>query len=131
MLFGNSNDTRSMSNIVLNVYWTLATVRGDLKMAGINFKQIEYHQVHVYKDMVVEEESIIKWGLTVERFNELLVNHSGDLTSEQSGDVPTEEESSIFQEIVWEAECLNSEQDWFSDRKGGYEISYGRAADGS
>ena len=83
-------------------------------MGVVKFKQIEYHQVHLYKDMAVDEEDIVREGLTVERFKEIM-----------KGEDHTDEESDIYHEILfgW-AEVQDSEEDWFSDRKGGYDIDY-------
>ena len=93
----------------------------------VYFKQIEYHQVHLHRSMAIEEDQIIGHGLSAQRFYELLTYQSGDLTAEPMGEEPSKEELQAFDSVVFEAECIDSEQDWFSDRKGGYEISYHRA----
>jgi len=46
------------------------------------------------------------------------------------GEEPSKEELQAFDSVVFEAECIDSEQDWFSDRKGGYDITYHRADEG-
>ena len=96
----------------------------------VYFKQIEYHQVHLHRSMAIEEDQIIGHGLSAQRFDELLTYQSGDLTAEPMGEEPSEEELEAFDSIVFEAECIDSEQDWFSDRKGGYDITYHRADEG-
>lgn len=80
--------------------------------------------------MAIEEDQIIGHGLFAQRFREILTYQSGDLTSEPMGNEPPEEELQAFESILFEAECIDSEQDWFSDRKGGYEITYHRADEG-
>ena len=80
--------------------------------------------------MAIEEDQINGHGLSAQRFSELLTHQSGDLTSEPMGNEPSEEELQAFESILFEAECIDSEQDWFSDRKGGYEITYHRADEG-
>ena len=98
-------------------------------MTVIQFRQIEYHQVHVHKNMTINESTLLENGLTIDRFYELLSHYSDDPTTDRLGDVPSDEERQVFQEVIWEAECVDSEEDWFSDRKGGYEIAYHRAGD--
>ena len=80
----------------------------------VRFKQIEYHQMTITKDMAVDEENIIEQGLTVERFKEIM-----------NAEDHTDEESDIYNEILmgW-AECYDSEEDLWTDRKGGYDIDY-------
>ena len=80
--------------------------------------------------MAIEEDQIIGHGLSAQRFDELLTYQSSDLTSEPMDDEPSEEELQALESIVFEAECIDSVQDWFSDRKGGYEITYHRADEG-
>ena len=90
----------------------------------INFKQIEYHQVHVHKEMAVDNDFVEEQGLTVQRFKEVLSWQDESYSAEHIGDEPSDEEIDIFNEIIWNADCVDSEEDWFSDRKGGYDISY-------
>ena len=91
----------------------------------VEFKQNEYHQMTIYKTMSVGNEWIEEQGLTVDRFKEIM-SHQSDWfgASESYGDAPTDEEHDMFMEVVWGAECLDSEQDLWTDRKGGYEIDY-------
>ena len=68
----------------------------------------------ITKDMSVSEEDIIEQGLTVERFKEIM-----------NGEDHTDEESDMYNEILmgW-AECLDSNEDLWTDRKGGYDIDF-------
>ncbi len=68
----------------------------------------------ITKDMCVTEENIIEQGLTVERFKEIM-----------NAEDHTDEESDMYNEIImgW-AECHDSTEDLWTDRKGGYEIDY-------
>ena len=92
----------------------------------VDFKQIEYHQMTIYKTMSVGSEWIEEQGLTVDRFKEILSHQSsaGWNAPEPYGDEPTDEESDMFMEIVWGADCMDSEEDLWTDRKGGYDIDY-------
>lgn len=83
-------------------------------MSDVRFTQTEYHQMNIIKDMSVSEEHIIEQGLTVERFKEIM-----------NGEDHTDEESDMYHEIIFGyAECLDSEEDLWTDRKGGYDIDY-------
>lgn len=91
----------------------------------VNFKQIEYHQMTIYKDMAVGTEWIEEQGLTVDRFKEILSHQSDGFGSPESyGEEPTDEEHDMFMEVVWGADLVDSEEDLWTDRKGGYEIDY-------
>ncbi|MEE2820571.1 MAG: hypothetical protein VX915_02335 [Pseudomonadota bacterium] len=93
----------------------------------VYLKQIEHHREHLHRSMAVGEDQIIGHGLSAQRFDELRTYQSCDLTSGPMGEEPSELELEAFKSIVFDAECIDSEQDWFSDRKGGYEISFHRA----
>ena len=90
----------------------------------VDFKQTEYHQMTIYKTMSVDNSWIEEQGLTVDRFKEILSHQGGLNTPEPYGDEPTDEESDMFMEVVWGADCVDSEEDLWTDRKGGYEIDY-------
>ena len=72
-------------------------------------KKVEYHTVHSNFDYDIPDEDIIAEFGSVEEFEKHF-----------------EEESDEFYEFVMEY-GYDREDDWFSDRKGGYEIewSYG------
>lgn len=94
-------------------------------MSEVTFKQVEYHQVHLHKTMSISEEDIVENGMTVERFREVLSHQNTGFNVEAIGEEPTEDEIDAFYDLVssW-AECIDSEEDWFTDRKGGYDIDY-------
>ena len=72
-------------------------------------KKVEYHTVHSHFDYDIPDEDIIAEFGSVEEFEKHF-----------------EEESDAFYEFVMEY-GYDREDDWFSDRKGGYEVewSYG------
>ena len=79
----------------------------------------------IYKDMAVGTEWIEEQGLTVDRFKEILSHQSSGFNApEPYGEEPTDEEHDMFMEVVWGADCMDSEEDLWTDRKGGYEIDY-------
>ena len=91
---------------------------------SVEFKQNEYHQMTIYKDMSVGTEWIEEQGLTVDRFKEILSHQDDGFDASPYGDEPTDEEMDMFMEVVWGADCIDSEEDLWTDRKGGYDIDY-------
>lgn len=95
-------------------------------MSEVKFNQVEYHQVHLHKTMCISEEDILEnSSMTVERFKEVLSHQNTGFSADPIGEEPTDEECDEFYDLVssW-AECHDTEEDWFTDRKGGYEIDY-------
>jgi len=96
-------------------------------MTDVTFEQIEYHQMTITKTMSVGSEWIEEQGMTVERFKEIM-SHQDQAgwgrDVEPMGEEPTDEETDMFHEIIWGADCIDSEEDLWTDRKGGYEIDY-------
>jgi len=90
----------------------------------VEFKKIEYHQVNLTKTMSVGVDWIEENGLTAERFEEILSWQDDSWNANPKGEEPTDEEKEKFDEIVWQAETMDSEEDWWTDRKGGYDINF-------
>lgn len=93
---------------------------------SVEFKQIEYHQMTITKTMSVGEDWIVENNMTPERFKEVLSwqESHGWNGQDPIGDEPTDEEYDTFNEIIWSADCIDSEEDLWTDRKGGYEIDF-------
>ena len=72
----------------------------------MNIKKVEYHTVHSHFDYDIPDEDIIAEFGSVEEFQKHF-----------------EEESDEFYEFVMEY-GYDREDDWFSDRKGGYEVEW-------
>jgi hypothetical protein len=91
----------------------------------MQFKRIEYHTVHSHFTYDIPDEDIIRTFGSVERFKEICshFNNTTDWDAEPFGEYPTDEENDAFVEF---AENYNYDRydDWFSDRKGGYDVSY-------
>ena len=93
-------------------------------MADIKLKKIEYHSVHSHFTYDIPEESVIETFGSVQRFNEIISHLGNDWpASEKIGEPPTDEEDDKLMDFLSEID-YEREEDWFSDRKGGYEISY-------
>jgi len=93
-------------------------------MPNIKLKKIEYHSVHSHFTYDIPEEAAIETFGSVQRFNEI-ISHLGDDWGgpEKIGKPPTDEEDDKLMDFLAEFD-YDREDDWFSDRKGGYDISY-------
>ena len=89
----------------------------------MKFKKIEYHTVHSHFEYDIPEEDIIETFGSVERFKEIASHMSSNDWNEPEGDEPTDEEHDMFHEFI-DGRDYDRDDDWFSDRKGGYDISY-------
>jgi len=91
----------------------------------MRFKRIEYHTVHSHFIYEIPDEDIIEKFGSVERFKEITshMNSTSDYDEEPFGDAPSDEELDAFVEFP-ENYDYDRDDDWFSDRKGGYDISY-------
>ena len=91
----------------------------------MQFKRIEYHTVHSHFTYDIPDEDIIEKFGSIERFKEIVshMNSTDDWDSEPFGDAPSDEETDNFVEFT-ENYNYDRYDDWFSDRKGGYDISY-------
>jgi len=90
----------------------------------MKFKRIEYHTVHSHFDYEIPDEDIIEsWG-SLERFREVVSHfNAGDWADAPVGEPPSSDEEDLWYEF-FENYNYDRDDDWFSDRKGGYEISY-------
>ncbi len=85
----------------------------------------EYHQVISSFEYDIPEEDIINTFGSVERFREIVSHNSSsdDWDYEPTGEEPTDEESDKFYDFMCEYD-YDREDDWWTDRKGGYEVTY-------
>lgn len=84
----------------------------------------EYHRVNSIFEYDLPEEDIVKTFGSIDRFKEILSHMSSeDFSGESFGDDPTDEEVVVFYEFL-EHYSYEREDDWWTDRKGGYETSY-------
>ena len=90
---------------------------------SITVQKIEYHQVHLYRECVFEEDELIEEFGSVERFQDIAFAADNEYY-EPDGDPISDEESDKFWDFMAEQDWDAVEEDWFTDRKGGYEIEY-------
>jgi hypothetical protein len=90
----------------------------------MKFKKIEYHTVHSHFNYDLPDEDIVEKFGSIERFREIVSHmNSADWDNEPFGEAPSDEELDAFVEFP-ENYNYDRDDDWFSDRKGGYEITY-------
>ena len=88
----------------------------------------EHHQVNSEFTYDIPDDHIANKFGSVERFKEI-VSHNGDGWSEPIGEPPTDDESDLFMEFLEEYD-YDRYDDWVSDRKGGYDVSFDVEDDG-
>lgn len=90
-------------------------------MEDIVIKATEYHEVHVFKEMVITQETKEEMckQFSEDEVNKALENLQvaiDERNEEAIFDIISEYEIDFF--CDWE----EVDQDWFSDRKGGYQV---------
>jgi len=88
---------------------------------NVTVQRVEYHQVHSYMTYEIEEQDIIEEFGSVERFQDIGFSLDNDM---YEPDEPIEDEDyDRFIEFIAEYD-YDREDDWFTDRKGGYDVEY-------
>ena len=83
----------------------------------------EIHTVNSEFTYDIPDEDIIERFGSLERFEEI-VSHNGDGWSEPpGGEPPSDEENDLFIEFLEDYD-YDRYDDWVSDRKGGYDVTY-------
>ena len=82
----------------------------------------EIHTVNSEFTYDIPDDHIANRFGSVERFKEI-VSHNGDGWNEPIGEPPTDEESDLFMEFLEEYD-YDRYDDWVSDRKGGYDVTF-------
>ena len=90
----------------------------------VAFTVSEWHQVTSNKMYDVDEDEVIEAFGSVERFIEIMSwqDQQSFGGMEPEGEEPTDEEYDMFWEFVNESD-YEREDDWWMDRKGGYEVT--------
>lgn len=87
----------------------------------------EHHQVNSEFTYDIPEDDIIENFGSLTRFIEI-VSHLGSEWDLPNGEPPTDEEHDLFIEFL-ENYNYDRYDDWWTDRKGGYDVTYGVGAD--
>jgi hypothetical protein len=88
---------------------------------SVAIQRIEFHQVHSYMTYDIEEQDIIEEFGSVHRFQD--IGFSVDNEHYEADEEVTYEDIEKFTDFLAEYE-YDREDDWFSDRKGGYDVEY-------
>ena len=90
----------------------------------MKFSKTEWHQVASEFSYDVDDEHIIEEFGSVQRFKEIITHQDQEMFGgmDPEGEEPTDEEQDKFWDFVSELD-YEREDDWWTDRKGGYEIT--------
>lgn len=92
----------------------------------MKFEKVEYHRVNSTFSFDIPDDEIVERFGSLERFLEV-VSHYKDQDSfdyNPIGEEPTDEESDAFFELESWFGHEDREDDWITERKGGYDVSY-------
>ena len=89
----------------------------------MKFSRTEWHQVSSEFQCDLPDEEVIKQFGSVQRLKEIISHQEQEWRSgiEPMGEPPTEEENVLLDSILQDCERYD---DWWTDRKGGYEVTY-------
>jgi hypothetical protein len=89
----------------------------------MKFSRTDWHQVASIFECDLPDEEVIKQFGSVQRLKEIISHQEQQWGSdiEPMGEPPTEEENLLLDEILQDCERYD---DWWTDRKGGYEVTY-------
>ena len=89
----------------------------------MKFSRTDWHQVASIFECDLPDEEVTKQFGSVQRLKEIISHQEQQWGSdiEPMGEPPTEEENLLLDEILQDCERYD---DWWTDRKGGYEVTY-------
>ena len=93
-------------------------------MSSMRFKRLEHHSVTSEYIYDLPEQHIIETFGSLKRFEEIISHkNDGSFGNEVTGEPITKEEDTLFWEF-FDGYDYDREDDWWTDRKGGYEVTY-------
>jgi hypothetical protein len=89
----------------------------------MKFSRTDWHQVASIFECDLSDEEVINHFGSVQRLKEIISHQEQQWGSdiEPMGEPPTEEENVLLDSILQDCERYD---DWWTDRKGGYEVTY-------
>ena len=92
----------------------------------VRFKVTEWHQVASIKSYDIDDETAIEEFGSAQRLAEVASWQEKQMfdNDEIIGEQPTDEEHDKFWELVGDCD-YDTEEDWWTARKGGYEVTVG------
>ena len=90
----------------------------------MKFTKTEWHSVASEFNYDIDDEAIAEEFGSVQRFKEIITHQDQQMFGgmEPEGEEPTDEENDKFWDFVSECD-YDREDDWWTDRKGGYEVT--------
>ena len=90
----------------------------------MKFTVTEWHQVALAKTYDIDKEDIIEEFGSVQRLKEIISQQEQEMWGgmEPEGDDVTDEESDKFWEMTFNYD-YESDEDWWTARKGGYDVT--------
>jgi len=90
----------------------------------MKFTVTEWHQVASIKTYEIDESDAEEIFGSMQRLREIISHQDQQMWGgmEPEGDEPTEEESDSFWEYTYNSD-YDREDDWWTDRKGGYDVT--------
>jgi len=90
----------------------------------MRFTVTEWHQVASIKTYEIDESDAEEIFGSMQRLREIISHQDQQMWGgmEPEGDEPTEEESDSFWEYTHNSD-YDREDDWWTDRKGGYDVT--------
>ena len=95
-------------------------------MKCIRFTETEWHSMAYHKSYAIDESDIEGYFDNIERFYEVLTHQQTEMFAdvEPVGDEPTDDEQDAFNEVLSNVGHIDSEDDIYTMRKGGFDITY-------
>ena len=92
----------------------------------MKFFKTEWHQVASEFNYDIPDEEIIKDFGSIKRFKEIISHQDKENFSqlEPQGEKPTAEEYDKFDDFIGEFGYSDRYDDWWTDRKGGYKVTF-------
>ena len=89
----------------------------------MKFSRTDWHQVASIFECDLPDEEVTKQFGSVQRLKEIISHQEQQWGSdiEPMGEPPTEEKNTLLDEILQDSERYD---DWWTDRKGGYDVTY-------
>ena len=85
-------------------------------------KNEEHKVTRIFTYNIPDEDIITAFG-SLDRFKEIVSHNTEGWDVEVLGEEPTDEEADLFYDFFADYD-YDSEDDWWQDRKGGYETNY-------
>ena len=92
----------------------------------MKFTRNEFHRVTSISYFDIPDDDIVEKFGSLQRFEEIMSHRSSAMMyqSDPVGDEPTDDEIELFNSLEDEYGIVDKRDDWVSDRKGGYDVTW-------